>query len=837
MAAAIDRPALRKLLEKVLLSVADFDAFCLDYFPEVYSRLEGPGDLKTKQNLLLYVIDPIELHTALGKAHPEKIQRYEKREETLLERGSRELSERLERLLRDRSIVAEWTADTNKIDAEIESAKKALRKGLFLQVGEVLSDKYQLVESLGNGTFAEVWHAKILGGADGEMVALKVLHGRWCKDPSFIQRFVTGAKILEQLSHPNIVRLLVPATESQGFYYLAMEYLAGGDLHRAVLKDKTGQHRERWIRAVLDVGKALDYAHKRIPQLVHRDVKPHNILLDEHGRGKLGDFDLVLDPSAARGTQTYQGLGTPDFSAPEQARHAGRVDQRADVYGLAKTMLFVLHGQSWSEGLDPDRPLLELVETTPAVKEVLRRATAYHPTDRTNTVARFCEELEDALKVRAPAAVAVAAAPVPIAQHEPVPTQEVVTTPTAQTVPPVAPSPTPPVATTEPKIVADAKAESSGIAETALVVPKTSKPELMVSRLQSGRNRWLGVVVAIAVAGTSGILLWRMRSPGAGSSGSVTVATTDLAIPVDLAIRNDLAEAPDLPAANQTMEPVAISNQAQKVEPPKQTEPSSPPPPAKIPGMIWIPEGTFMMGSNTGESDEKPAHSVTLPGFYLDRTEVTMAQYRSCETKGGCTELAKTVKYEGYSETDVKKWSPFCNVNQQDDRSKHPVNCVDWRQAAAYCKWVGKRLPTEEEWEYAARGPDGRKYPWGNEAPRAGLLNACGSECVEMAKKKGMTWSSMYSGNDGWETTAPVGSVKGDKSPFGIMDMGGNVAEWVQDWYRDAYRKPNAPTGSRSLRGASWDRNDPSFARAANRSRVTPDDRDNFVGFRCARTQ
>lgn len=258
------------------------------------------------------------------------------------------------------------------------------------------------------------------------------------------------------------------------------------------------------------------------------------------------------------------------------------------------------------------------------------------------------------------------------------------------------------------------------------------------------------------------------------------------------------------------------------------------PPP---PGMVEIPAGSFLMGSNDGDADEKPVHRVTLPTYYFDQYEVTMDDYQKCVRAGRCSSLEKTVKYEGYSEEDVKKWSPFCNVNQRG-KGRHPVNCVDWSQAAAYCKWAGKRLPTEEEWEYAARGTDGRKYPWGNEAPRAGLLNACGSECIEMSKTKGFDgWKSMYSGNDGWEMTAPVGSVKGDKSPFGVMDLGGNVTEWVQDWYRDSYQKSDGPTKKRSLRGASWRHGNPSVARAPNRFGDSPEFRGFLVGFRCARTK
>lgn len=257
------------------------------------------------------------------------------------------------------------------------------------------------------------------------------------------------------------------------------------------------------------------------------------------------------------------------------------------------------------------------------------------------------------------------------------------------------------------------------------------------------------------------------------------------------------------------------------------------PPP---PGMVEIPAGSFLMGSNDGEADEKPVHRVTLPTYYLDQYEVTMDDYQKCVRAGRCSALEKTVKWEQYSEEDVKKYSPLCNVNQRG-KGRHPVNCVDWSQAAAYCKWFGKRLPTEEEWEYAARGTEGRKYPWGNEKPRAGLLNACGSECVEMFKKLDLTSKEMYSGNDGWEMTAPVGSVKGDKSPFGVMDLGGNVTEWVQDWYRNSYQKSDGPTRNRSLRGGSWFDFNPSFVRAPDRDGDSPEDRFSGVGFRCARTK
>src|SRR5262249_12710325 len=123
--------------------------------------------------------------------------------------------------------------------------------------------------------------------------------------------------------------------------------------------------------------------------------------------------------------------------------------------------------------------------------------------------------------------------------------------------------------------------------------------------------------------------------------------------------------------------------------------------------------------------------------------------------------------------------SPYCN---RADRGDHPVNCVDWNQAATYCRSSGRRLPTEAEWEYAARGSDGRLYPWGNEPPDARRLNACGRECVAFGKRLGREFRAMYDGDDGWETTSPVGSFPAGASPFGALDMAGNVWEWTADW-------------------------------------------------------
>lgn len=230
-------------------------------------------------------------------------------------------------------------------------------------------------------------------------------------------------------------------------------------------------------------------------------------------------------------------------------------------------------------------------------------------------------------------------------------------------------------------------------------------------------------------------------------------------------------------------------------------------------GMVAIPAGDFMMGSEDGEADEKPVHRVHVNGFSMDVTEVTASAYQACVSAGGCTP-ATTVDWLGITEDLRALFDPFCTGGKAD-RSNHPINCVSWDQATAYCGWAKKRLPTEEEWEYAARGTDGRKYPWGNDAPGGRL---CWNR-----------WSSK-------EGTCAVGSYPAGRSPFGLQDMAGNVWEWTASGSSDDYSKNRTKT-ARVYRGDGWIDDDGSgaYGRAANRARGTPSDRYYSVGFRCAR--
>jgi formylglycine-generating enzyme required for sulfatase activity len=248
---------------------------------------------------------------------------------------------------------------------------------------------------------------------------------------------------------------------------------------------------------------------------------------------------------------------------------------------------------------------------------------------------------------------------------------------------------------------------------------------------------------------------------------------------------------------------------------------------------VHFAAGTFGMGSPDGDGspDEHPQHSVDVGAFDLDATEVTVAAYAACVRAGACTAAPTTVEWSGMTDSDKTTWSKYCNA-QRDDRKTHAVNCVDFDQATAYCAWAGARLPTEQEWEYAARGKAGRTYPWGEETPDETRANACGAECAAMAKEEGFTWSSMYPGSDGWAGTAPVGTYPAGNTPEGLKDMGGNVWEWTSTTY--ARYDGSHASASMVLRGGCWDSYMTKSLRAANRISEQTSARRNVIGFRCA---
>jgi formylglycine-generating enzyme required for sulfatase activity len=249
--------------------------------------------------------------------------------------------------------------------------------------------------------------------------------------------------------------------------------------------------------------------------------------------------------------------------------------------------------------------------------------------------------------------------------------------------------------------------------------------------------------------------------------------------------------------------------------------------------MIFIPPGPFDMGSESGESGEKPVHTVTLDAFYIDQYEVTNAQYVTFLNKQG-NHMEEGVTWLDAGDTDARIHQNGDVWQADEGFTNHPVVEVSWYGARAYCEWRGARLPTEAEWEKAARGTEGRLYPWPwGDTFEGTRTNFCDKNCSE-------SWADSEYG-DGYAGTAPVGSYSNGVSPYDVYDMAGNVWEWVNDGY-DAEYYANSPTenptgsqnkSSKVLRGGSW-YNDADDVRAAYRIGDGPGRSDDDIGFRCA---
>lgn len=313
-----------------------------------------------------------------------------------------------------------------------------------------------------------------------------------------------------------------------------------------------------------------------------------------------------------------------------------------------------------------------------------------------------------------------------------------------------------------------------GVDDFSVVTPTPSEPTATP------------VIIAPALAGTP-TRVPPPPTPTRAAAASTQAPASATQAPTQPPVAN--ATQPPTPAGTTPIEPSGAPQQA----------------PATDTGeMISIPGGTFMMGSDQGDPDERPPHSVTVPAYQIDRFEVTNALFTAFIQASG-------YKTESEQANKAETWKTYST----SDTTGNPVVDVTWADAQAFCDWAGKRLPSEAEWEFAARGTDGRIYPWGND--------------YDPKKFNGKP--------SGIRGTVHVGSYPAGESAFGLDDMAGNVWEWTADWY-DAY-----PGGGgsafygekfRVTRGGGWF-DEGKQVRAPNRSSAAPNAANNDLGFRCAK--
>jgi formylglycine-generating enzyme required for sulfatase activity len=262
--------------------------------------------------------------------------------------------------------------------------------------------------------------------------------------------------------------------------------------------------------------------------------------------------------------------------------------------------------------------------------------------------------------------------------------------------------------------------------------------------------------------------------------------------------------------------------------------------------MVFVPEGNFQMGSNDDSDYEKPTHTVWLDAFWIDQTEINNTQFEKFVIESNYKTDAEFADWSYVFDMSSGKWTKVSGANWRHPQGhtsnlegleNHPVAYMSWNDASAYCKWAGRRLPSEAEWEKAARGTDNRIYPWGNQKPGRNLLNFADKNIT-------LGWADKNT-DDGYPFTSPVGHYPEGASPYGALDMAGNVWEWVNDWFDPDYylsqtiwRNPTGPsaTSGRVLRGGSWG-DSGKVTRSSFRLAYFPMDWYAFYGFRCAISQ
>ncbi|MCO5165635.1 MAG: bifunctional serine/threonine-protein kinase/formylglycine-generating enzyme family protein [Planctomycetes bacterium] len=660
--------------------------------------------------------------------------------------------------------------------------------------------RFRIVAELGRGAVGAVYRA--VEEESGREVALKVLLER--PDPTRLARFAREGEVTAALDHPGIVRVHASGVLG-GRPFLAYELVPGGETLAEGLPKLDRSLRLRLLR---DAAAAVGHAHAR--GVVHRDLKPANVLVDRSSgdvpRARVADFGMarLTGDSQDRLTRTGAIVGTPQYMAPEQAAGTRDVGPPADVWALGVMLYEALVDRLPFDGDTLQQLLVRICAADPTPPRTLDPALA------TDLEAVVLRALEGDPARRYPDAGALAADLDAFLRGEPVSARRslaarlrrrrglflggaalagsLALVTGAVLLAPRAPEPLPSVAAAGPRLTVLAPAAGAVVAagEVALEVRVDAADEDRLvevrvgpraQRVRPGRpftarvdltaGEQVVVIAALDAGGGEARLEHTMRVVALPAWWVDVGAERRPALPLPDGLEFGAAAGDYVHAADGSV-------------------------------LVWVPPGEFMMGSE--QPGEGPSHRVVLTrGVFMGKHEVTWGQFlRFCAAAG-------------------RDAPPPPDFPVTDDL---PVVNVTAADADAYAAWAGLRLPTEAEWEWAARGPDGRVYPWGD-APPVGPEGAIG-----------------YTRSKFKERPAPVGAHPAGASPWGCLDMAGNVWEWVQDaphaypgGQRVDPRAPAGPGDQRLVRGGSF-RSPAQLSRASTRTHGEPG---REVGFRVCR--